>query len=124
MSQNLNIANGTKTATAGGTEDTLDTESSAGVFTLTVNLKNMVNGDIVVLRAYQKVLTGDGQQWLCYSATFPNKAGDAAAVGSNAQGDVVTVSPPIVSGAASLVFTLTQTAGSARDFPWRVDQLS
>ena len=124
MSQNFNIASGTQTATAGGTEDTLNTESGAGVFTLTVNLKNLVNGDVVVLRAYQKVLTGDSQQFECYNAVFSNVQGDAAAVGSNAQGDVVTASPPLVSGAASLVFTLTQTAGAARTFPWRVDQLS
>lgn len=124
MSQNLDIAHGTLTATAGSTEDTIDTRSAAGVYTLTVNTKNMVNGDIVVLRAYQKVLSGDSVHALTYTAVLQNKIGDAADVGSAALGEVLVVSPPVVAGIGALVWTLQQTAGSARTFAWRVDQLS
>lgn len=122
MSQAFNLAHGTTTPTV-GTEATLDAETGAGVYVITVNLKNMVNGDIVQLRAYKKVLTGDAQSWLAYKAEYSNLQGDAAAVGSKANGEVLAISVPIV-GAFGCTFTLLQTAGTARAFDWVVDQLS
>lgn len=122
MSQQFNKANGTQTAVI-GTEHTLDAETTAGVYTITVNLKNMVNGDILQLRVYKKVLTGDAQSWLMYEAEYSNLQGDAAAVGSKANGEVLVISPAIV-GAFGCTFTLLQTAGTGRAFPWVVDQLS
>lgn len=122
MSQQFNKANGTQTATI-GTEHTLDAETTAGVYTLSVNVKNLANGDTLELRAYQKVLTGDAQSYLTYFTTMSNVQGDAAAVGSSASGEVVTVTVPVV-GAFGCTFTLKQTAGTGRSFDWRVDQLS
>lgn len=123
MSQNLNLENGTQTASI-GTEHTLGSTNGAGVYVLTVNLKNMVNGDILILRAFQKVLTGDSDSAQCYNAVFQNKQGDGDAPGSAALGDVIIPSPPVVAGIGGMVFTLTQTAGTGRDFDWRIDQLS
>ena len=122
MAQQFNLARGTQAAVI-GTEHTLDAEAGAGVYTLTVNLRNMVNGDIVQLRVYQKVLTGDAQQWLLYEAEYSNVQGDAAAVGSKANGEVLTASPAIVA-AFGATFTLLQTAGTGRNFDWIVNQLS
>lgn len=123
MSQNLDLEHGTQTASI-GTEHTLGSTNGAGVYVLSVNLKNMVNGDVLVLRAYQKVLTGDSNPGECYNAVFQNKQGDAAAPGSLAMGDIIVPSPPVVAGIGGMVFTLTQTAGTGRNFDWRTDQLS
>lgn len=122
MAQQLNKANGTQTATI-GTEHTLNTQTDSGVYIVGVNLKNMVAGDALQLRAYTKILTGDAQSWLAYEAEFANAEGDGAAVGSSAEGEVLAFSVPIASP-FSLTFTLKQTAGTGRSFDWRVDQLS
>lgn len=122
MAQQLNKANGTQSATI-GTEHTLNTQTDSGVYIVTVNTKNMVNGDALELRAYTKVLTGDSQAWLAYSASYVNAQGDGAAVGSSAGGEVLKIAIPIASP-FSLSFTLKQTAGTGRSYDWRVDQLS
>lgn len=122
MAQVFDLAHGTQTASI-GTEHTLNAPSTAGVYVLTVNVKDLANGDILILRAYKKVLTGDGQQWLLYEAEYANKQGDAAAVGSKANGEVLIISTPIV-GAFGCTFTLHQSAGTGRNFDWVVDQLS
>lgn len=122
MSQTFDLAHGTQTATI-NTEHTLDAETNPGVYVLVVNLKNMAAGDVLELRAYEKVLTGDSQLWLVDSGTYANIQGDAAAVGSSAKGEVLARSIPIAA-AFGVTFTLKQTAGTGRDFPWRVDQLA
>ncbi len=117
-----NQANGTQAATL-NTEHTLSGAFAvAGVYILTVNLKNLANGDVVELRAYQKCLTGDVQSYLAYKKAFSNVQGDAAAVGSNAQGPVLAISIPVPS-VYSVTFTLRQTTGTGRNFDWRIDTL-
>ena len=122
MAQQFNKASGTQTAVV-GTEHTLDAETTAGVYVITVNLLNMVGADVLQLRVYQKTLTGDSQSYLLYESEYANTQGDAAAVGSKANGEVLAASPAIVA-AFGCTFTLLQTAGSGRNFPWRVDQLA
>ncbi len=115
-------ATGTQAASI-GTEHTLHTNTGDKKFVLTVNLRNMQNADVLELRVYEKVLTGDSQSYLTYSVTYgPTIQGDGAAVGSSAQGEVVKVSIPVPS-AYSITFTLKQTAGTGRSFDWRVDSL-
>jgi hypothetical protein len=116
-------ASGTQTAVI-GTEHTLNAGAftDAGVYVLTVDTRAMVNGDELELRAYVKTLTGDAQGYLVYGATYAQQQGDAAAPGSEAYGETVKASIPIAS-AYSVTFTLTQTVGTGRDFPWRVDTL-
>lgn len=122
MSQTFDKAHGTQT-TVVGTEHTLNTESIAGIFTVTVDLTNMVSGDTVIIRAYQKALTGGTDKLLYTSPMYSGLQGDAAAPGSKAVGEVLVQSDPIVS-AFECVFTIHQIAGSARTYDWRVDQLA
>ncbi len=114
---------GTQAATV-GTEHTLNAGAftASGMYLLTVDARNMVNIDEVELRAYVKTLTGDAQEYLLYSATYAQRQGDGAAPGSSAYGETVKVSIPIASP-YSVTFTLKQTAGTSRNFPWRVDTL-
>ncbi len=116
-------AEGTQAATV-STEHTLNAGAftASGMYLLTVDTRNMVNIDEVELRAYVKTLAGDAQEYLLYSATYAQQQGDSAAPGSSAYGETVKVSIPIASP-YSVAFTLKQTAGTSRDFPWRVDTL-
>jgi hypothetical protein len=122
MAQTFDKAHGTQSATV-GTEHTLDTESAAGIFTVTVDLTNMVSGDTVIIRAYEKALTGGTDKLLYTSPMYQGVQGDAAAPGSKAVGEVLVQSDPVVS-AFECVFTLHQVAGTSRNFDWRVDQLA
>lgn len=116
-------ASGTQSATL-NTEHTLNGSAftDSGVYVLMVDTRNMVNGDELELRAYVKTLTGDANGFLAYSPTYAQQQGDGAAPGSSGSGDSVKISVPIPSP-YSITFTLKQTAGTGRDFPWRVDTL-
>lgn len=103
---------GTQTATI-GTEHTLLNVSTAGTFTLHVDLNAMAAGDTVTLRIYQKVLSG-GTGRVAYAATFSNAC---------PLDNIVQISVPIsneLTGTTALTFTLTQTTGTGRAFPWKV----
>ncbi len=102
-------ASGTQTATI-GTEHVLASPTTAKTRQLVVDLVNMQNGDVVVLRMKRTVLAaGTVREW--QYATF-----------AHAQSSPVVLSIPMPSphGAS---FTLTQTAGTARAFPWSVETL-
>lgn len=90
-----------------GTEHTLDTETTSGVFQLRVDTKNMVNGDVVEIRMKTKVRTGgtSGQEEF---ATY-----------ANVQSDPIKKSIPVESD-VELICTLKQTAGTSRTFPWKL----
>ena len=122
MAQNLDKWNNTQLAVI-GTEHTLKTDTDPGVYTVTVNLRNMAFGDRVELRILRKLLTGDAQSWLLYGANFSDVAGDAAGVGSGAAGEVLAVSVPFTSKYSYSV-TLKQTLGTGRNYDWSIDQLS
>jgi hypothetical protein len=117
----LDKSHGTQTATAGGTEDTLLTESTSGIFVLFTNIENLADGESVELRAYTKVLTGDTAH-LVYEQSYSHKPGDAAAVGGPGKGPVIVKSPPIESP-FQLIWSLRQINGTARSFKWREDQI-
>lgn len=98
---------GTQTATV-TTEHTLATITDAGTYVLAVDTINMVNGDILELRAKVKVLSGGTTRQY------------VLAVYANAQGDPIKMSIPVPT-LHEVVYTLKQTAGAAgRDFPWEV----
>jgi hypothetical protein len=99
------MGNCTQTAVI-STEHTLDTETTAGIYILHVDLTNMALGDVVELRAKAKVLTG-GSSRLLYDATF----------GPNPPEAKVAQSLPLVSG-FELIVTLKQVAGTGRNFDW------
>lgn len=109
-------ATGTQTATV-GTEHFLSSPNVAGVFSLHVDLNAMVAGDYVELRIYQIVLTG-GTSRVAYIDTI--QGADIAA-----REDKIDISVPIaneLTDTNSLRFSLKQTLGTSRSFPWKVLQ--
>jgi hypothetical protein len=103
---------GTQSATV-TTEHTLLDVAVAGTFTLHVDAVNMVAGDVTELRIYQIVLTG-GTRRVAYYAKFD---------GVQPTDDVIKISVPIsneLTDSGSLRFTLKQTLGTSRNFPWKV----
>lgn len=104
---------GTLAATVGATPDTLLDVAVAGTFTLHVDTINMAAGDVVELRILQIVLTG-GTRRVAYYTRYD----DAQVVD-----DLIKISVPIsneLTDAGSLRFTLNQTKGTTRNFPWKV----
>lgn len=102
-------SSGTQTAVI-GTEHSLATTTAAKVYDLSVDTSNMINGDVLELRIKRKVLTGGAEALLFY------------AVFSHAQSEPVKVSVPVVAPYGA-TFTLKQTAGTAKAFPWSVESL-
>ncbi len=101
---------GSQTATI-STEHDLTTQTSPGTFVLCLDAANLAAGDVVVLRVYGKARTGDTER-LLYRGTY---------------GPVPPAAPllqslPIVTPHHAR-FTLTQTAGTGRAFPWAVYSL-
>jgi len=92
------------------TEHVLATVTAANTLQLIVDVANMVNGDELELRIYGKARTGDAERQ-AYFATF-----------ANAQSNDLLESLPIVSPHHAK-FTLTQTSGTGRAFPWAVYEL-
>lgn len=100
---------GSQTATI-DTEHTLATVTAGGTYVLAVDLTNLVDGDAVTLCAKVKVRSSDSAAQL-YSAEF-----------AHAQADKVAMSIP-VPAPHSVAFTLEQTEGTGRAFPWAVYEL-
>lgn len=103
---------GTQTATV-TTEHTLLDVAVAGTFTLHVDCVNMVAADVLELRIYQIVLTG-GTRRVTYLMTYAD---------AQPTDDLIKISVPIsneLTDAGSLRFTLKQTLGTSRNFPWKV----
>lgn len=89
------------------TEHTLDTRSSAGVYQLLVDTTNLVNGDVLELRVKVKARSAEGSAKLAYMGTY-----------ANVQAYPIVASVPV--SCTYGVFTLKQTAGTGRAFPWSV----
>lgn len=106
------FASGTQSATV-TTEHTLSDVNAAGVYTLHVDTVNMVAGDILELRVYQIVLTGGTRRVSMVTCYYGAQPAD----------DLIKISVPIsneLTDSGSLRFTLKQTHGTSRDFPWKV----
>ena len=105
------VEKGTKTATI-GTEHELLNVAEAGSFQFKVDTNKLVAGDVLELRVYTIVLTG-GTPQVEWSDAYPGVQTD----------DVIKVSPWItneLTDAKSVQFTLKQTNGTGREFPWKV----
>jgi len=95
-----------------GSEHFLTSPNVAGTFTLHVDTIEMVLGDIVELRAYQMILTG-GSQRVAYYQSY---------MGAQPVDDYIKISVPIsneLTDTNALRFSLKQTAGSPRSYPWK-----
>lgn len=99
-------SSGTKSTTGSGTEDTLATLTGTKVYQLFVDLNDMVDGDVLVVRAKYKVLNG-GTSRILYQAAY-----------THAQGEPIVCTVPIASD-QEVVFSLIQSAGTA-SIPWKV----
>lgn len=105
-------ASGTQSATV-GTEHFLTSPNVAGTFTLHVDTNAMAAGDTLELRVYQMVLTG-GTQRVAYMATYQD---------AQPTDDLIKISVPVsneLTDANALRFSLKQTEGTSRSFPWKV----
>jgi hypothetical protein len=105
-------ASGTQSATV-PTEHFLTSPNVAGTFTLHVDTVNMVAGDVLELRCYQMVLTA-GTQRVAYFVRYD---------GAQPTDDLIKISVPIsneLTDTNALRFSLNQTKGTSRNFPWKV----
>lgn len=100
----VEVAGGTQAATL-DTEHTLSTQTGGKTYVLVVDLVNMVNGDVVILRLKTKVRTGNASQ-SAYQATY-----------AHVQQCKNVYSLPIPAN-IELVATLEQTDGTGRSFIW------
>lgn len=106
------FGSGTQAATV-TTEHFLANVNEAGAYTFHVDLVNMAAADVVELRIYQMVLTG-GTQRVAYLETFQ---------GAQPVDGLIAISVPIsneLTDTNSLRFSLKQTLGTGRNFPWKV----
>ena len=107
-------ASGTQTATV-TTEHQLADVNAAGVFTFHVDTVNMVNGDILEIRIYQMVLTAGASRVVYFQGYYGAQNADVDGL--------IKVSVPIsneLTDATSLRFSIKQTFGTGRAFPWKV----
>lgn len=103
---------GTQAATV-TTEHTLLDIAVAGTFTLHVDTVNMLAGDALELRIYQMVLTAGTRRVAYYQRWDGVQPAD----------DLIKISVPIsnaLTDAGALRFSLKQTTGTSRNFPWVV----
>lgn len=106
------FSSGTQTASV-GTEHFLADVDEAGVFTLHVDKNNLAAQDVLEVRVYQMVLTGGTPRPVKVYTFYGLQDAD----------DKIAVSDPVsneLTDAQSLRFSLKQTFGTGRDFPWKV----
>lgn len=106
-------ASGSQTAVI-GTEHVLNTttpETTDGVFQMFVDVANMVAGDVLELRVKEKCRTGDTIRQILISTM------------AGVQSDPLWVSPSFVL-LHGWDFTLKQTAGTGRAFPWSIRKVA
>src|SRR5581483_3174438 len=102
-------SSGTQTATI-GTEHVLDSPTTSATYVFAVDTVNLALGDIVELRVYDMV---DGTN---YRQVFKGTYGPVPQINNG------KVSPPIAV-TTQAKFTLKQTAGTGRAFPWSVRRI-
>ena len=106
------FASGNQTAVI-GTEHDLADANVTGTFVFEVDTVNMAAGDVLELRVYSEILSS-GTKRVAYFHQF---------YGSQITDDLIKVSLPIgnnLTDATSLSFTLKQTFGTGRTYPWKV----
>lgn len=104
-----NAGSGTQTA-AIGTEHTLLTTTTPGDYVLKVDKAAMQGGDTLELRIYDTVLAGGASRVIYQYGPFS---------GVPSVDDMIAISVPIPID-VGVSFTLKQTAGTGRAFPWKV----
>jgi hypothetical protein len=104
---------GTTSALVIGTETQLGSNATTNAtYVLKVNLQNMALGDVLEIRLYTKVLTGD-----TITIGNDNTLAFKDSSGPSAPFCQITISPPVPSDLA-IAASLKQTAGTGRTFEW------
>jgi hypothetical protein len=104
-------SSGTQTATVGSTPDVLYTTTTAGTYILSVDCSALADDELLILRIRRKILTA-GTVRTAYVWTV---------VGTLPVDDAIQVSVPITCGFGA-DFTLNQTNGTGRAFPFEIVQ--
>lgn len=113
------FTSGTKTAEI-GTEHPLPATpfvNEAGTYVFQVDTNKMEAGDVLELRAYARILSG-GTTRVAYIETY---------YGAQVADDKIKISVPISTELAvteGIKFTLKQTAGTGREYPYKVLKFS
>jgi hypothetical protein len=111
MAVTLN-ASGTQAATV-TTEHFLASPNVAGTFVLQLDLVNMVAGDVVELRVYKMVLAGGTARVVSFAQFAGPQPTDSLIAISEGIANTLT-------DATAVRFSLKQTFGTSRNFPWAV----
>ena len=106
------FGSGTQSATV-TTEHFLSSPNVVGVFTLYVDLVNMAANDVVELRAYKMTIAA-GTQRVAFFAQFAGVQPTDALIAMSVQ------IPNDLTDANAVRFSLKQTFGTSRNFPWAV----
>ena len=116
MANPTSEASGTQSATV-TTEHTLRDVTGAGTYQLIVDLGAMLAGDVTELRVYEAVLTGGTLRLVAFQMFAGAQEADKLEAHS-------AWFPNLNVDAASLRFTLKQTFGTSRSYPWEVRKYS
>lgn len=109
-------SDGSQTATL-TTEHTLFDTTAAASYVLSVDTVNMVAGDVLELRVYRMVRAA-GTRRVAYYMRFD---------GAQPADDLIKFSVPVSCGitdSGAIRFTLKQTLGTGRAFPWSVEKFA
>lgn len=102
----LAVASGTQAAVV-STEHTLTTQTVVGVYALRIDVAAMASGDTLVIKIKTKTLSG-GTSRIEQEVTL-----------TGAQSKGAWLSEPIPAD-VEVVCTITQSAGTARSYPWKL----
>jgi hypothetical protein len=114
MSNPIQYATGLTTPVVGG-ENFLSSPNAAGTYILIIDTVNMVAGDILEIRIYKMTVTG-GTTRVVYIMTY---------YGAQPTDDLIKTSVPVgndLTDVNAVRFSIKQTFGTARNFPWTVLQ--
>lgn len=103
----VSAASGTQSATV-GTEHTLTTQTTAGVYQLVVDTSNMALGDVLELRVKTKAHGSGATSQVAFFSAF-----------AHSQTEPNKYSPAIMVD-TEIVCTLKQTAGTGRSYAWNL----
>lgn len=112
---NTHASSGSQTATV-NTEHSLYSTTTAGTYVLEVDLNAMAAGDVLTLRIRKKVRTGD-TVYTVYVHSFYGAVQTDMGDTPTKMAVVQSIAIPTVFGAD---FTLEQTFGTGRAYPWGV----
>lgn len=100
-------ASATQTAVL-GTEHTLTTITTLGIYRLWVDAAALANGETLTIRQYYKLLTGGTERLLIPPSVYVNAQSNPALFALPFESDI------------SIRYTLQQDGGTGRSYPWKV----